>query len=166
MRRGVFLAAAVALAGPLGLAGGGGSNPVTLSVGLQVPASCTVSGATLQFGASNGEPMAAQTAVAVECNEGQAWQLSAAAGNHYQGSTRRMHDGAGNFTDSLLFTDEAMVVEMGDAETGGSYPAGVEINGLGTGAVQSVSLFGLVPAFPSGLPAGQYADEVLLTLSF
>ena len=165
MRRPGLLALAALLAWPLGRASEL-PNPSTLSVGLTIPAVCTVGGATLDFGASTSGPVVSQTSVTVNCNQGQAWMLSANAGIHFEAGSRNLQNGSGQLVPYLLYTDEALFVEMGDGEFEGSYPAGVPVSGVGTGSPQAVPIFGLIPVFDSGLPAGSYTDEVLLTVHF
>ncbi|NKB87701.1 MAG: fimbrial major subunit CsuA/B family protein [Acidobacteria bacterium] len=165
MNRRPLIAVAALLVWPLGKAPQP-ANPGTLSVGLTVPSVCTIAGATLDFGASTEGPIASQASATVSCNQGQPWRISANSGLHSTTGTRQLRAGSGSSVPYLLFIDEAMSVEMGDGELAGTYPSGSPIHGIGTGQQQSVPIFGLVPIFDSGLPAGEYTDEILLTVHF
>ena len=102
-----------------------------------------------------------QSTVSVLCTEGLAYDLKLDAGLNGSGgdtTTRRMINGAADVTYDL-YRDSNRTEHWGDDD-------GVDTLGsIGTGAVQTWPVYGLVPAQDTP-PAGTYLDTVTVTVTY
>ena len=138
----------------------------SLEVNATVTANCTVSTAPVAFGnvdVTSGQAFQGTGSVSVTCTNGTAWTAAAdvGAGSGADLSNRRMANGA-DLLNYSLFTDSARTQLWGDGIEG----ATATFNDTGTGTVQTRTVYGLIPAGQTGLPAGVYADAVQVTVSY
>jgi spore coat protein U-like protein len=141
--------------------GGGTVATGTASISGVVSPVCSISAGTLGFNAySSGTAALATAAVTVNCSSGGAWQVSLGAGSTASGGTRRMAGPASSFLAYQLFSDAARLVAWGDGTAHGA-----RVSGTGTGSNQSLTVYGRIPAGQS-VPAGSYADSVLVTVEY
>lgn len=133
------------------------SVPVTGSVA----AICSVSAGTLGFGAYSGTAVNATAAVGVNCTNGAPYRVGMSGGSSASGSTRRMAGPAGALLAYELYRDAARTLSWGD----GSAQFGARLDGTGSGAAQSLTVYGRIPA--GQLPrAGSYTDAVIVTVEY
>jgi spore coat protein U-like protein len=162
--RRLLLAAVVGAAVPCALSA---DLPYTatavLPVVLQIVGTCNVRASDLSFGAyatGAGTPLGGQTTLVLECTAGFAVEVGLDAGQG-AGATvqdRRMMSG----TDSLrygLYQDAARLQVWGDTSGIDTVPMN------GTGAPQSVTIYGQVPANQQ-VPAGTYSDVITVRVYF
>ncbi len=138
----------------------------TFNVTITLQDACELSTAPtdLDFGTVNllNQDYDAASAVYVTCTEGAAYALSLDAGDHADGTSRRMEN-SGNFVSYRLYSDGGRTTLWGDGTTFGSTAAGT-----GNGAEQTVDVFGRVANADntSTPPAGAYSDIVTVTVTF
>jgi len=148
------------------------TTQTTMSVTMAVGNACTVSAATLAFGnydpivTNKTSPLNGSTTLTVTCTTGAAYTVTISqGGNPATGSTatapaRQLTNGA--TTPSLasysLFRDSARTLIWGDAATVGQ-------TGTGTGAAQTLTVFGSVGA-GQNLPQGAFTDTDTVTVTF
>jgi spore coat protein U-like protein len=138
-----------------------------MSVTATVTANCTISAGTLAFG--RYDPVAATqvdgTAIlTVTCTSGTTGTITLGQGlNPAGGSTdavplRRMNNGVSSFLSYALFRDSGRTTVWGNtAATGVSH--------TGTGASVPITVFGRVTAGQTTVPAGNYTDTVVATIT-
>jgi spore coat protein U-like protein len=141
--------------------GGGTLAAGTVSITAPVSPICSVSAGTLGFGAySSAAASLSSAAVTVNCSSGGAYQVSLGAGANASGGTRRMAGPAASFLSYQLFSDAARLVAWGDGSAHGA-----RVSGTGTGAAQTLTVYGRIPAGQSAAP-GSYTDSVLVTVEY
>jgi spore coat protein U-like protein len=135
----------------------------TLTVTATVIASCDVSPATLAFGNYNpasSTPLDAASTISLLCTNGTSYDvgLNAGSGSGATIAARKMSV-SGNTLTYSLYTDGARSALWGN--TIGSNA----VHGTGTGATQSIDLYGRVPINQTS-PAGSYTDTVTITVTY
>jgi spore coat protein U-like protein len=155
--------AALASAAAPAFAADAGSS---LDVNATVSANCTVSTTAVAFGnvdVTSGQAVPGTGDISVTCTSGTAWTAAADAGAGAGAdlAIRKMSDGS-NLLDYRLFTDPARSQIWGD----GIEAATATFASTGTGTAQSKTVYGLIPAGQTGVPAGEYADTVQVTVSY
>jgi spore coat protein U-like protein len=135
----------------------------TLTVTATVISSCDVSPATLAFGVYNptsSTPLDAATTISVICTNGTSYDvgLNAGSGTGATIAARKMSASSNTLTYSL-YTDAARSALWGN--TIGSNA----VHGTGTGATQSIDLYGRVPVNQTS-PVGSYTDTVTITVTY
>jgi spore coat protein U-like protein len=138
----------------------------SLDVNATVTANCTVSTAAVAFGSvdvTSGQAAQGTGSVIVTCTSGTAWSAAADAGTGTGADLgdRKMASGA-NLLGYRLFTDAGHTQVWGDGVEG----ATALFSGIGSGTAQAKTVYGLIPAGQSGVPAGDYADTVQVTVSY
>jgi spore coat protein U-like protein len=138
----------------------------SLDVNATVSANCTVSTSAVAFGdvdVTSGQAAQGTGSVSVTCTSGTAWTAAADAGAGLGAdlATRKMADGA-NLLDYSLFTDSARTQLWGDGVEGTT----ATFADTGTGTAQTKTVYGLIAAGQTGVPAGEYADTVQVTVSY
>ena len=136
-----------------------GSTAVPISS--MVAAICTISAGTLGFGSYSGATLDAAAAVGVNCSNGAPYYVALGGGNNQSGSLRRMAGPVGNLLSYQLYSDSARLTPWGD----GSAQLGARRGGTGSGAAQSLSVYGRIPAAQSPA-AGSYSDSVVVTIEY
>jgi spore coat protein U-like protein len=138
----------------------------SLDVNATVTANCTVSTSAVAFGSvdvTSGQAAQGTGSVVVTCTNGTAWSAAAdaGAGTGADLGHRKMASGA-NLLGYSLFTDSSRTQVWGDGVAG----ATSLFSGTGTGASQTKTVYGLIPGGQSGVPAGDYADAVQVTVTY
>jgi spore coat protein U-like protein len=138
----------------------------SLDVNATVAANCTVSASAVAFGdvdVTSGQAVQGTGSVSVTCTSGTAWTAAAdaGAGSGADLAVRKMADGA-NLLNYKLFIDSARTQVWGDGVEG----ATATFSDSGTGTAQTKTVYGLIPASQTGVPAGEYADTVQVTVSY
>ena len=138
----------------------------SLDVSASVTANCTVSTAPVAFGdvdVTSGQAVQGTGSVSVTCTNGTPWTAvaDAGAGTGADLSTRKMANGT-NLLDYRLFTDSARTQVWGDGVSG----ATATLSDTGTGTAQTKTVYGVIPAGQTGIPAGDYADTVQVTVAY
>lgn len=143
------------------------SSPVSsnLSVSATVNANCTVSTTPLEFGdfdALTGSAVNGTGGVSVTCTNGTGWTAAASAGGGSGATfaTRKLTSGSDTLNYSI-FTDAARTTVWGDGSGGTG-----TIGRTGTGAAQSVTVYGRIAAGQNTVPAGDYEDVVSVTITY
>ncbi len=135
----------------------------TLGVSLTVAATCTISSvANVTFGTLTTlvAGATANGAFTMTCSNGVAYQTTIGTSVNASGVQRRMV-GAVNTTSFInynLFSDAARTI---------AYPTvGVGIAGSGTGAAQTTTIFGAIPAVAVTPKNDIYSDTVTITVTY
>ncbi|MDP9801978.1 Csu type fimbrial protein [Acinetobacter calcoaceticus] len=141
---------------------------ITNSCVLNTSATGTTANAVLDFGtlsslASNVDAdttTTGGTAIKVLCNNTVPWTLAFDAGKNAQTTQRRMIGGAtsNEFIPYNLFSDTNRATAIGISTTAYS--------GTGTGAPQTVNVYGRIPAGSTLPSAGSYVDTVTVTVTY
>jgi spore coat protein U-like protein len=140
-----------------------GSDDDTFQVTATVLAACIVVASDLSFGVydpTSASPTDASSTLDVTCTNGAAYTvaLDPGAGVGATVSARKMNKGADELTYGL-YRNAGRTLVWGQT-------VGVDtLAGTGTGAVQSLTVYGRIPAGQAA-PAGAYADQVTVTVSF
>ncbi|WP_241646121.1 Csu type fimbrial protein [Rosenbergiella metrosideri] len=157
----------------------------SLQVKVNVQSSCVVNTATvggttatdalLNFGSVKNlvSDVTANTSTSgqgltVLCSPGTAWSLNFDGGSHLSGSQRRMQnsDGSQNYIAYNLYADSgyATPIPVNTSTTDATDSA--YKNKTGTGAAQSVIVYGKIPATGQIPVPGDYADTVTVNVVF
>ena len=136
-----------------------------LDVSATVTANCNVSTVAVAFGnvdVTNGQDVPGTGSFSVTCTNGTGWTASAdsGAGTGASLAVRKMSSGS-NLLNYALFTDSQRTALWGDGATGSS-----TFGGTGSGVAQANTIYGLVPGGQTGVPAGSYADTVVVTVTY
>ncbi|MFW1762453.1 spore coat U domain-containing protein [Acinetobacter calcoaceticus] len=141
---------------------------VTNSCVLNTSATGTTANAVLDFGtlsslASNVDvdtTTTGGTSIKVLCNNTVPWTLAFDAGQNAQTTQRRMIGGAtsNEYIPYNLYSDSGHATAIGIATTAYS--------GTGSGAVQTVNVYGRIPAGSTLPSAGSYLDTVTITVTY
>ena len=142
-----------------------GSQNANLGVSATVNANCTISTTALAFGSIDTLSASAVNGtggVAIACTNGSTWTATAdvGAGAGATFAARRMTSGANTLAYSL-FTDAGRTTVWGN----GTGSTGV-ITSTGTGSTQNITIYGQIPGSQTGVPAGNYADTVAVTVTY
>jgi spore coat protein U-like protein len=141
--------------------GGGTLATTSATISSMVAAICSVSAGTLGFGGYSGTAVNATAAVSVSCSNGAPYQVGLSGGSHQSGSVRRMAGPLSSFLSYQLYSDSLRTVPWGD----GSAQLGARRGGTGSGAAQSLTVWGRIPAGQN--PAvGSYSDSVVVTVEY
>lgn len=159
------VAAGTALLGAVPTAAIAGTASSTMSVTATVTANCTVSTSALAFGnvdTTSGSNVDSTGGLSITCTNGTAWAASAGVGSGSGASyaNRRMTQGA-NLLNYNIYTSAARTTVWGNGTSGTA-----TIGGTGSGAVQSVTVYGRVASGQTSVPAGAYADTVAVTVTY
>ena len=136
-----------------------------MAVSMTVSASCVVTAGTLAFGTQTALPAAVdqQGTFTVNCSNTTPYTIALDAGQNGGGSvtSRRMKGGASNtdFVNYSLFTNTGRTTNWGTT-TGTDTVAGT-----GSGASQTLTVYGRVPAQTINSPGG-YTDNVTITVTY
>ena len=137
----------------------------TLNVTATVTANCIVSTTALAFGNVNtlsGANVDSSGGLSITCTNGTSWSAAAGFGSGSGASfaSRRMTSGA-NLLSYNLYTSAARTTVWGDGTSGTA-----AFTGSGSGAAQSVTVYGRVGSGQTTVPAGAYADTVTVTVTY
>ena len=143
------------------------AQDATLGVSAEVKASCTVATTPIAFGqvdVTSGTAFTGNGGLNVTCTNGTSWSVSADAGQG-TGATladRRMSNGTGDLLSYVLYTDATRTQIWGDGVEGLT----TTFADVGTGTLQSKTIYAKVPGGQTSLPAGNYDDVVNLTVTY
>ena len=167
LRGRTFLAATFigALCGALPSPAQAGTANSNLSVSATVSANCTVSTSAVAFGsvdALSGAAVEGTGGLTVTCTNGTGWTAAAGLGSGSGAtfSARRMTSGA-NLLTYTLFTDSGRATVWGDGTASTAM-----VTSTGTGAAQSITVFGRIAAGQNNARPGSYADTVAVTITY
>ncbi|MBC8412149.1 MAG: spore coat protein U domain-containing protein [Nitrospira sp.] len=138
------------------------SSTGQLALNVTVQGSCIVTASDVQFapydiGAASAVNQSSE--LSVNCNTGLPYSVAIDGGAN-PGNSRRLAAAGGSFLDYQLCKDSACSNPWGD---GSSF--GTAYEGQGTGAADSVSVYGQIFANQSP-PSGDYTDTVTITVGW
>ncbi|OZI18931.1 hypothetical protein CAL26_14765 [Bordetella genomosp. 9] len=142
------------------LAAGGTFTP---TITANVINDCTISATPMNFGTQGllDRQVDAVSTLNVQCTNSDAYRIALNGGNNGTVTNRRMLRAGGTQTvDYQLYTDSSRSIPWGDGTAGTAM-----VENTGTGASQSVTVYGRVRAQTSPVP-GAYADTVTATIYF
>jgi spore coat protein U-like protein len=159
----LVVASAMTIAG--GAAFAAPQATTNLNVSANVVASCTISATNLAFGnlatsvAANVDVAAALT---INCPTGQAYAITMGNGSGVgaTAAVRKMTRSSGTET-----VDYAIYRDAGRTQTWGSTIGTDTVASTGTGANQTIQVYGRVPV-QSGLTAGAHTDVVVVNIDY
>ncbi|WP_246526766.1 Csu type fimbrial protein [Plastoroseomonas hellenica] len=133
----------------------------TFQVTATVQATCLISANPLAFGTYTGTQTDATTTLAVTCTNTTPYTVGLDAGTATGATvtTRRMTGPASAFLNYALFSDSARTINWGN--TVGTNT----VAGTGSGAAQTLTVYGRVPAAQFVAP-GAYVDTITATITF
>jgi spore coat protein U-like protein len=133
----------------------------SMSVSVTVQASCTVTASTLSFGNYTGSAANATSAVSVTCSNSTAYNVGLSAGTASGAtvSTRKMTGPASALLSYSLYSDPSRTVNWGQTAGSDTVP------GVGSGAVQALTVYGQTPA-GQFLTPGSYTDTITATITY
>lgn len=137
----------------------------TFGVTANVAASCTISGATLDFGTFNalGGNVDATSTLSATCTNGSAYTIGLNAGTGADATTTARKMTHSNGTNTLNYSLSA--TSLGGANWGAVGEAGVSA-GTGSGSTQEITVYGRIPSGQTGAIAGAYSDIITATIDF
>lgn len=141
--------------------GNANNGSFAFTASASVAPACTVSATTQDFGAVSGLLRAAQDAtstVSLRCTYRAPWQVGLGLGQNAAGTARRM-TGPGGLIDYELYRD------LGRTQRWGTTLNVDTVTGTGTGATQSLTVYGRVPA-QTPRTAGTYTDTIVVTVTY
>jgi spore coat protein U-like protein len=141
----------------------GGGNLRSTSVPIQgsVAPTCSVAAGALAFGAYSSTTAADGTAsISVNCTNTAPYQVGLAGGQNLSGTTRRVARSGGGFLNYFLHSNSTRTTSWGDGTA-----LGAKVNGTGTGASQTLTVFGRIPAGQTPIP-GSYSDSVVVEVDY
>ncbi len=150
------------------LSGWAGTASNSFQVTATVTSSCTVSGTTLNFGASidplaASVPLDATSTLSVVCTNTTPYTVALNAGANAGGpanfSARAMKSGVHSLG-YQLYLDAGRATVWGDGTASSSTSAGT-----GTGSTQTLTIYGRLPSLANVVP-GSYTDTVTVTVSY
>jgi spore coat protein U-like protein len=143
-----------------------------MTVQIEITASCTIASApTLDFGNNAATSLltsqvSQSTTVSVTCSNGSPYSIGFDNGLNSSGSQRRVvYSGA--YLNYNLYTDSAHTHLW---TTGASNSTCSTANscylGTGTGAAQTISIYGVVPTVATAPAPGTYTDTTVMTITY
>ena len=141
--------------------GNANNGSFAFTASASVAPACTVSATTQDFGAVSGLLRTAQDAtstVSLRCTYRAPWQVGLGLGQNAAGTARRM-TGPGGLIDYELYRD------LGRTQRWGTTLNVDTVTGTGTGATQSLTVYGRVPA-QTPRTAGTYTDTIVVTVTY
>lgn len=139
----------------------GGTFP--FSVTASVVNNCNITATPVAFGATGvlRSAVTANGTITAQCTNGDAYRISLNGGSSGNVAARTMQrSGGGTTVGYQLYLDSAFGSAWGDGTSGTSMATGT-----GTGAQQTFTVYGRVPAQGTPTP-GSYSDTITATISF
>ena len=130
----------------------------TLNVVANVVSNCLVQATPMNFGTASllNQPVSSTSTLGVQCTQGTPYQIGLNLGQHATGSTRYMSSGSAQINYGL-YQDSAHTQIWDNLSN--------QKTGVGSGNVDSQTIYGLVPAQTS-VPAGAYSDTVQVLVNY
>jgi spore coat protein U-like protein len=137
------------------------SATTTMPVSTTVQANCTVSAAPLTFGTYSGTQLSATSTISTTCTNTTAYNVGLSAGTATGATvtTRKMTGPSSSVLSYKLSSDSGNTINWGN--TIGTNT----VSRTGTGAVQSLTVYGQVSAGQYVAP-GSYSDTITVTLTY
>jgi spore coat protein U-like protein len=161
MKNTIIAAVAALTLGLATTAANAATTNTTFQVSAVVQANCTISAAALAFGNYTGAQNDKTSNLTITCTNTSPYDIGLDAGTT-SGATvanRSMVDGSNNKLGYALFSDSAEKVNWGNT-------VGTDtVKGTGTGATQTVTVYGQIPAAQYVTP-GSYSDTITATLTY
>ena len=138
-----------------------GTSTGTFNVTATVAANCQISATSLAFGVYVNTAVNATSSVNVTCTNTTTYNVGLNAGTATGATvtTRKMTGPSANLLNYSLFSNSGMTTNWGNT-VGTSTVAGT-----GNGSVQSLTVYGQIPAAQAVLP-GSYADTITATITY
>lgn len=149
-----------------------GTASDNFQVTLTITGACTLTANDLDFGTNNGAIAAnidAQSTLVANCTNGTPYSigLNNGTGSGATASVRKMTNSADNSTVNYsLYTAAARSTVWDNNCTALPGTAASCSNGTGTGANQTINVYGRVPGGQTSVTIGSYVDTVVATLTF
>ena len=129
-----------------------------LAISIAINATCAVGAGTLDFGTQSNIGGAANIDAAgsftVTCTNATAYSTTLGSGANFSGS-RRMTNGT-DFISYGIYSDVARTT---------AWPA-LGVSGTGSGAAQTISVYGRIPTGQTSVSTGTYGDSVQITVTY
>ncbi|MEO6982724.1 MAG: spore coat U domain-containing protein [Edaphobacter sp.] len=134
----------------------------TFSVKATVQAACTLSASTLAFGVYSGSLINSTSSISVTCTNTTTYNVGLSAGNASGATvTNRSMTGPGSaLLGYKLFSNSGHTINWGNTVGTDTVAA------TGTGIVQSLTVYGQIPAAQTSAPVGSYADIIVATITY
>lgn len=166
MNKNLFKVIAIAtMVAPAGLAYAA-TESTTFTVDAEVVASCELTAVALDFGAINPlinetTPTDMSTTIDITCSNGATYDVGLNAGAAVGATvTARQMTGAGGLLNYALYLDSGHVSNWGET-------IGTDTQAdTGTGAVQTHTVYGQIPAGQQAAPIGTYTDTITVTVTY
>lgn len=132
----------------------------SMAVSSTIQASCSVSASALAFGTYSGSQLDATTTVDVTCTNTTPYNigLNAGTGTGATVSSRKMTAGSTTL-------NYALYSDSGHATNWGNTVGTDTVTGTGTGASQSLTVYGRIAGSQTSAP-GSYADTITVTVTY
>ena len=138
----------------------GATSTGNFQVSATVASSCTVAANTVAFGNYTLAQLDGTSTITATCTNGTTYTIGLSAGT-FSGATtttRKMTVPSASGLSYSLYSDSGRTANWGNV-------AGSWVSGTGTGAAQSLTVYGRIPAAQSAL-IGSYSDTVTVTITF
>jgi spore coat protein U-like protein len=143
----------------------------TLSVQMQITASCTIGTSSLTFASTAGTSLLAsqvtQTgSISVTCTNSNPYSIGLDNGANASSGQRRMANGS-NYISYNLYTDSGHTYPWTTGATNSTCTTTSDCAlGIGNGTAQTVSVYGVVPTVTVAPTSGTYSDNVTITVTY
>lgn len=147
-----------------------GTATANLAVSLTVTASCTIGAGTLTFPSTAGTSLTStavtgSTTFAVTCTNTSPYSIGMGQGNNYSSGNRMAS--SGNYIPYGLYVNATLTYPW---TTGASNSTCTTTNdcylGTGSGAAQTITVYGQVPTTATAPVPGTYSDTVTMTVTY
>ena len=135
----------------------------TMAVSLTIAAACTVTGGTIAFGSAGllTTPIPTTGTLAVTCTNTTPYTIGLNAGaNGGSVTTRQMKSPT-----TTALVNYSLTQDVGHATNWGN-TAGSWVSGTGAGSAQTITVYAVVPVQTTPAPAADYADTVVITVTY
>lgn len=148
-----------------------GSTTGTLPVSMTITASCTIGATAMAFTAQLGAGLVTTAATAtgsitVTCTNQAPYAIGLDNGANYL-STRRMVSGGSNYLPYALYTNAGLTIPWSIATGAATCTTSSDCyTGTGSGAAQTIPVYGQVPIIGTAPAPGTYNDTVNITIYY
>jgi spore coat protein U-like protein len=165
------IVAGLALASALPMSAEAGTAAGNLTVQMTITSSCTIAGATQNFGTVVGTSLLSvfadsSTAITVTCTAGSPYSIGIDLGANASGSQRRLANG-GNTINYNLYLDALHLSPWTGATDSATCvtPGGCYL-GTGNGSAQAINVYGQVAPLAIAPAFGTYTDNLVMTVNY
>jgi spore coat protein U-like protein len=155
-------AALCALVSAIPAVGHAATAGTTMAVSANVVAGCTIAAAPLNFGNYSGAVISTTTTISPNCSNGTPYwiQIDQGGGTGASTTTRKLTNAALATLNYSIYTSTTYATAWGVTQGTDT------VAGTGTGATQTVNVYGRIPAGQSSAVGTGYTDTVNITLNF